>query len=155
MVVSSDLGDSTDVHPRHKKPIGERLARRCLFQRYSYPNRFKSLETVQSPTVIDGATQYYDTVFVDFSRPLATLDDKPVRGFEIEAADGKFYPATGRIEGRQVILTASSEGPLRLQGTPPRIRYGWQPFTRANLCGVAPYRMPVSTFEIRVNCRKH
>lgn len=155
MVVSSDLGDSTDVHPRHKKPIGERLARRCLFQRYSYPNRFKSLETAQSPTVIDGATQYYDTVFVDFSRPLATLDDKPVRGFEIEAADGKFYPATGRIEGRQVILTASSEGPLRLQGTPPRIRYGWQPFTRANLCGVAPYRMPVSTFEIGVNCRKH
>ncbi len=155
MVVSSDLGDSTDVHPRHKKPIGERLARRCLFQRYSYPNRFKSLETAQSPTVIDGATQYYDTVFVDFSRPLATLDDEPVRGFEIEAADGKFYPATGRIEGRQVILTASSEGPLRLQGTPPRIRYGWQPFTRANLCGVAPYRMPVSTFEIRVNCSKH
>lgn len=155
MVVSSDLGDSTDVHPRHKKPIGERLARRCLFQRYSYPNRFKSLETAQSPTVIDGATQYYDTVFVDFSRPLATLDDEPVRGFEIEGADGKFYPATGRIEGRQVILTASSEGPLRLQGTPPRIRYGWQPFTRANLCGVAPYRMPVSTFEIRVNCSKH
>ncbi len=155
MVVSSDLGDSTDVHPRHKKPIGERLARRCLFQRYSYPNRFKSLETAQSPTVIDGATQYYDTVFVDFSRPLATLDDEPVRGFEIEVADGKFYPATGRIEGRQVILTASSEGPLRLQGTPPRIRYGWQPFTRANLCGVAPYRMPVSTFEIRVNCSKH
>lgn len=155
MVVSSDLGDSTDVHPRHKKPIGERLARRCLFQRYSYPNRFKSLEMAQSPTVIDGATQYYDTVFVDFSRPLATLDDEPVRGFEIEAADGKFYPATGRIEGRQVILTASSEGPLRLQGTPPRIRYGWQPFTRANLCGVAPYRMPVSTFEIRVNCSKH
>ncbi|WP_300828314.1 GDSL-type esterase/lipase family protein [uncultured Rikenella sp.] len=155
MVVSSDLGDSTDVHPRRKKPIGERLARRCLFQRYSYPNRFKSLETAQSPTVIDGATQYYDTVFVDFSRPLATLDDEPVRGFEIEAADGKFYPATGRIEGRQVILTASSEGPLRLQGTPPRIRYGWQPFTRANLCGVAPYRMPVSTFEIRVNCSKH
>ena len=32
MAVSSDLGDSLDVHPRNKQPIGERLARWALLK---------------------------------------------------------------------------------------------------------------------------
>ena len=36
MVVSSDCGDSIDVHPRNKRPIGERLARWALSDTYKY-----------------------------------------------------------------------------------------------------------------------
>ena len=36
MVVCSDLGDSLDVHPRHKREVGERLAAQVLHERYGY-----------------------------------------------------------------------------------------------------------------------
>lgn len=36
MAVSSDKGDSLDVHPKDKRPIGERLARWALNQTYHY-----------------------------------------------------------------------------------------------------------------------
>lgn len=44
MVVSSDCGDSLDVHPINKKPIGERLARWALNQT-SWSNECGSLRT--------------------------------------------------------------------------------------------------------------
>lgn len=36
MAASSDYGDSLDVHPQNKKPIGERLARWALNTTYGY-----------------------------------------------------------------------------------------------------------------------
>ena len=38
MAVSSDLGDSLDVHPKHKQPVGERLAHWALNQTYGKKN---------------------------------------------------------------------------------------------------------------------
>lgn len=154
MVVSSDWGDSTDVHPRHKKPIGERLALRALNKEYSYEYKFK-IPDAKSPWVGEGsAVQHLDTVTLDFDQPLATSDGKSVRGFEVEGKDGLFYPATAVINGKQVIITASKEGTprQRIDEDPIKIRYGWQPFTRANLCGAGPHKLPVSTFEIMVSC---
>ena len=39
MAVSSDLGDPRDVHPRKKKPVGERLALQALEKHYGHPLR--------------------------------------------------------------------------------------------------------------------
>ncbi len=154
MVVSSDWGDSTDVHPRHKKPVGERLALQALNKEYSYEYKFK-IPDAKSPRVVEGSgTQYRDTVTLDFDQPLATSDGEAVRGFEIEGRDGLFHPATAVIKGTQVIITASDTLRQGVDEQPSRIRYGWQPFTRANLCGAGPHKLPVSTFEDRVGASR-
>lgn len=49
MAVCSDLGDSLDVHPRHKREVGERLAFSVLNRTYGHkvtPNgpRYQSMK---------------------------------------------------------------------------------------------------------------
>lgn len=134
MAVSSDRGDSTDVHPRHKKPIGERLAGLAL---HGDKAEFRSPEPLQG-------VRKGDAVVVGFDRPVTTCTGKSPVTFELAGADRIFHPAAVRIAGDKVTLSAP-EVP-----EPVWVRYGWQPFTRANLCGAGPHFLPVSTFEIEV-----
>ena len=46
MAVSSDKGDSLDVHPRDKRPIGERLAHWALHKEYGFSNLLPFRSTI-------------------------------------------------------------------------------------------------------------
>ncbi|MGL4328220.1 MAG: sialate O-acetylesterase, partial [Tannerellaceae bacterium] len=60
-------------------------------------------------------------------------------GFEIAGIDGMYYPASATINGNKVTLKANEVK------QPVSVRYGWQPFTRANLVNEA--LLPASTFS--------
>lgn len=135
MVVSSDLGDSTDVHPRHKKPIGERLALLALEE---VNKRWDANFHSPASNVI---TKDGNAAVIRFDLPVTTVDGKVPTTFELAGEDQIFYPATARIEGNKIIVSAPEVV------VPIYVRYGWQPFTRANLCGTGPYKLPVSTFK--------
>lgn len=137
MAVSSDLGDSTDVHPRRKKPIGERLALWALHKQSPWYHSPKVKGTLYNGR---GAVNIY------FDQPLASSDGEALRTFELAGEDGIFYPATAEIDSICRAVRVSSPD----VEDPYTIRYGWQPFTRANLCGTGPHKLPVSTFEIPV-----
>ncbi len=137
MAVSSDLGDSTDVHPRRKKPIGERLALWALHKQSPW---------YHSPKVKGTLYNGRGTVNIYFDQPLASSDGEALRTFELAGEDGIFYPATAEIDSICRAVRVSSPD----VEDPYTIRYGWQPFTRANLCGTGPHKLPVSTFEIPV-----
>ena len=139
MAVSSDKGDSLNVHPRDKRPIGERLARWALNKEYGYQN------LVPSGPLFKEAHAQKDQVIVEFNygEGLRPSDGKKLVGFEIAETEGLYYPATTVIQGNQIILHAK-------QVKKPRfIRYGWQPFTRANL--VNRDGLPASTFRAEVS----
>lgn len=140
MAVSSDHGDSLDVHPRCKQPIGERLARWALAKTYGQ-------HITPSGPVFSSVTLQADALIVSFlyADGLQTTDGKAPSCFEIAEEDGLFQPATAIIEGNTIRLTSSTIK------HPRYVRYAWQPFTRANL--VNGDQLPASTFrgEARTN----
>lgn len=140
MAVSSDHGDSLDVHPRYKQPVGERLARWALAKTYGQ-------HITPSGPVFSSVTRQADALIVSFlyADGLQTSDGKAPSCFEIAEEDGLFHPATATIEGNTVRLTSPT---LK---HPRYVRYAWQPFTRANLINAD--HLPASTFrgEVRTN----
>ena len=144
MVVTTDLGDSLDVHPLFKREVGERFARLALNERYGYTDitpcgpmpfgaRFKG----------DAVTVFFDNgrgMRAGQSGPVATAGDRII-GFEVAGADGIFAPAE---------VIATTDGSLTVKAAtvsePVSIRYGWQPFTRANLVNGA--NLPATTFRL-------
>ncbi len=134
MVVSSDLGDSLNVHPAHKKQIGERLARIALNKTYGFTHIIPSGPLYKSVRFKNGSGY----VNFDNDKGLKTSDGKAIRTFEVSEYEGLFYPAKAEIVGNEVKVSAPEVK------NPRFVRYGWQPFTRANL--VNEDNLPASTF---------
>lgn len=133
MAVSSDWGDSLDVHPRNKRPVGERLARWALSGTYGY-DILPSGPLFRNAVVVDNGMV---SVGFDYAKGMSASEGR-LTGFEIAEYDGLYYPAEAEIKGERVLLTSSEVK------NPKYVRYGWQPFTRANL--VNEDGLPASTF---------
>lgn len=135
MAVSSDQGDSLDVHPKNKKPVGERLARQALNRTYGMKTVVPSGPLFRSAEFRKGAAY----VSFDFANGMSSSDGKALRTFEVAETEGLFYPAKAEIVGDRIKVYSD-------QVKHPRyVRYGWQPFTRANL--VNAQGLPASTFR--------
>lgn len=134
MAVSSDQGDSLDVHPTHKQPVGERLGRWAL-------NQTNGHAVTPSGPIYNNVVKEGDNLVVSFTYGdgLRTSDGKSPSCFEIAEEDGLFYPALVKIEGNKVRLSSPEVK------APRYVRYAWQPFTRANL--VNKEGLPASTFR--------
>lgn len=137
MAVSSDRGDSLDVHPRYKREIGERLARWALNNTYGR-------QITPSGPLYRSVAFRENTAYVtfDYADGLHTSDGQPLRTFEIAEHDGLFVPAQAEIIDGKVKVWSEQIANPRL------VRYGWQPFTRANL--VNGDELPASTFRTEI-----
>lgn len=141
MAVSSDYGDSLDVHPTHKQPVGHRLAAQALHNIYGLRH-----VVPQGPAPRSVLATVPGTVDItwDHADGLTTADGLAPRTFEIAGSDGMYLAAEARITSdNHIILT-------NMKISRPRyVRYGWQPFTRANVVNGAS--LPVSTFGVEVD----
>ena len=137
MAVSSDQGDSLDVHPRNKKTIGERLGRWALNRTYDYK------QVVPSGPLFRSVEFSNDAAYLTFDNGegLHSADGQPLRTFEVAEIDGLFEPAVAEVEGNHLKVYSKKIK------NPRYVRYGWQPFTRANLVNKAG--LPASTFRTK------
>lgn len=135
MAVSSDWGDSLNVHPTNKQPIGERLARWALNKTYGRVQTLPSGPLYRSVVLGDGAA----FVLFDYADGMHASDGKALRSFELSEDGDHFYPAEAEVVGREVRVYSDKVKHPRF------VRYGWQPFTRANL--VNGSGLPASTFR--------
>lgn len=135
MTVSSDLGDSLDVHPRSKKEIGRRLAFSALHKTYKH-------QVIPSGPEVESAEFTPKEVYIHFryADGLKSSDDKPLRTFEVANVDGLYFPAEAILENGRIKLWNDSVL------YPGYVRYGWEPFSRGNL--VNRLGFPASTFKI-------
>lgn len=137
MAVSSDVADSLDIHPRQKKPVGERLARLSLCYDYGF-------DIVPCGPSIRRAVVEGDHVILefDFAKGLKASDSQTLRCFEVAGEDGCFVTAVAVIADDKVVLSSDVE-------SPEYVRYAWQPYTTANL--VNGENLPASTFFITIS----
>ena len=132
MAVSSDVADSLDIHPRQKKPVGERLARLAL--RYDYGFDIVPSGPAIRKAVVDGDKVVLEFEFAD---GLKSSDSQSLRCFEVAGDDWTFVPAEAVVADDKVVLVSGIE-------SPKYVRYAWQPYTSANL--VNGEDLPASTF---------
>ena len=107
MAVSSDKGDSLDVHPRDKRPIGERLARWALHKEYGFSNLLPSGPLFKSAQV-EGKQVVVDFLY---GKGLQPSNGKEIIGFDIAETDGLYYPAKATIQGERIILSGMAGNP--------------------------------------------
>lgn len=140
LTVSSDVGDSLNIHPTRKRIVGVRLARQALHHTYGFEKIVPSgPEPICATSLNDGR------VVVTFNRSegLCALTQLQTSWFELCNKNGQWFPARHvRILGDSIEL--SSPRVLR----PAQVRYAWKPFTRATIANGAG--MPCSTFLINV-----
>ncbi|SFH00734.1 GDSL-type esterase/lipase family protein [Pedobacter insulae] len=137
MAVSSDLGDSLNVHPVHKREVGERLARLALKNTYHQNIKASGPDAVK-------AIRKGNLIVITFNhaQKLQPSNGSILKGFEIEDDKGNRLLVKANIYKNEVHLTIP---PNRIV---VKVLYAWQPFTRANL--VNEVKLPASTFSITV-----
>lgn len=109
MVVTTDIGNAEDIHPRNKKTVGERLAFLAL-------NTGKVSPTFKDDKIANGKIVISFTPSVS----LVSQDGKALRGFEIAGDDRVFHAAAAEINGNKISVY-SKEVP-----EPKSVRYGWK-----------------------------
>lgn len=134
MAVSLDVGHPTDVHPKSKWVIGQRLAKIALAKNYGR-------DIPYSGPLLDFVNVKDNVLEVHFlhEKGLRTKDGKSILDIEIAAADKVFFPAESTIEND--VLKVWSKN-IKV---PRYIRYGYTSYTNGNL--VNENGMPASTFS--------
>jgi sialate O-acetylesterase len=135
-VVTTDLvANLRDIHPIEKRRVAERLALQALAGTYG-----RTDFTAQGPEFaglrVDGAR-----VEVTFrsARGLHTTDGQPPSHFLVAGADRNFFPASAKVEGDKLHLSAP-EVPA-----PVAVRFAWDEVATPNL--VNAQTLPVVPFR--------
>ena len=136
MAVSTDKGNPTDVHPTEKREVGQRLAYWALNETYGFSNVVPSGPLYSGVEFKKGAA-YVSFDYAEGLRP--AKEGEELLTFEIAGEDRRFYPATAVVEGNRVKVWSKEVK------NPTIVRYGWQPYTKANLVNGAG--LPASTFR--------
>lgn len=123
MVVSIDTAERKNIHPKAKKPIGERLARFALHNDYRMAD-VKTTGPKFSEQKINGSS-----ILVTFKNSDKGLKGKgEVKGFEIAGADKKYLPAQAKIIGNNQVELSNPQ-----ITNPQFVRYGWKNWIECNL----------------------
>src|SRR5215217_606053 len=105
MVVSMDVGEAKDLHPKEKRALGIRLARTALNLTYGIDTvdylgpHYKSMKIKNSTIII-----HFDKKSIRSG--LNTKDNKAPDFFFIAGADQVFHKAEARIEGATVVISS-------------------------------------------------
>jgi len=134
IAVITDVGDSKDIHPRKKQPVGERLA--FAARGIAYGDKIVYSGPIYRSSEINGGK-----VILHFDHTFSGLEARggELKGFAICGEDHRFFWAKAEIIGDLVVVT-SPEVP-----NPVAVRYGWADCPEVNLYNRAGF--PASPFR--------
>lgn len=114
--ITIDVGEARGLHPRNKKPVGERLALLALARTYGVRNIIDSGPVFKS-AIRDGAG--YRVAYEPSPSPLKAAP-AGLTGFELAGSDQVFHPADARIDGATVVVTSAAVA------NPVALRYAYR-----------------------------
>lgn len=134
MVVISDLGDTTDIHPRKKLEVGKRLGDLALTKHYGISNQ-----------ICEGPVAYSferndNRLFLSFDHAEGLFLSTEEKLFELAGTDGVFHVANQRVVNNQIELWSNEIE------YPTNIRFAWGNTSISNLFNSA--KLPASSFKI-------
>ena len=136
MVVTMDIGDPTNIHPKVKKPVSERLALLALKHTYGRSKLIAS-GPVYSEQKIKG--KKIRLSFTEIGGGLASRDGEPLTHFTIAGSNGKFVPANAEIDGDTIVVQSPQIS------KPKAVRFGWGSADMPNLMNKEG--LPASSFR--------
>jgi len=140
IVITTDIGDARDIHPRNKREVGRRLAGWALQDHYGRENDAAasprivgcSKTTVPDGVDVDVPTRAVRLTIADAMGGLETRDGKAPDGFAVQGPSGRWHWAEARIvEDGAAIVVWTDTVP-----DPVAVAYAWQNNPeRANVTG--------------------
>ncbi|MBC9796419.1 sialate O-acetylesterase [Sinomicrobium sp. FJxs] len=126
MVVTMDVGEAKNLHPKDKKPVGERLAGTALHKTYNDLDE-PYLGPHFQHVVFEGKKAVVSFIPETILSGLTTNDGKAPKFFQLAGKDQVFYPAAAKIEGNKIIVTSK-----RVK-SPVAVRYAFTNYPVTNL----------------------
>jgi sialate O-acetylesterase len=116
MAVTTDIGDTKDIHPKNKQEVGKRLAAIALNKTYGMNKEYSG--PMYQSFVTEG-----NKIIISFQHTGSgfMVKDKYgyIKGFEVAGADKKFHYAKAFIDGNKIIVMSDEVE------KPVAARFGW------------------------------
>jgi hypothetical protein len=134
MAITLDVGEPTNIHPKNKQAVGQRLSMWALGTVYGQ-------DTPTSGPLLTKHEIKGDKVILSFSHTDGGLKakDGTLKSFVIAGADKQWHDAVATIEGKNVIVTCAEVS------EPVAVRYAWKDSPEASLFNGAG--LPASQFR--------
>ncbi len=123
MVVTTDVGNATNIHPIDKQTVGYRLGLIAKAKTYG-ENKLVYSGPVYNHLKIkkDKIQLFFDDIDSGFKKPSEDLKE-----FEIAGNDQVFYPAEAKIDGKTIVVSSSKVK------NPVAVRFAWKAVPEPNL----------------------
>jgi sialate O-acetylesterase len=113
MAVTTDLGEADNIHPPDKQAVGHRLA--LAARALAYGEKVEDSGPIFRQATIEGGRMH---VYFTHGEGLRARTGA-LSGFEVAGNDGRFFPATAKLEDNAVTVSAASVA------DPKYVRYAW------------------------------
>ena len=135
MAITIDIGEPKNIHPQDKQDVGHRLAMWALATVYG------KKDIASSGPLPAGHERRGSEIVLSFTHTDGGLVARggDLRGFTIAGADGEWKPATAKIDGDHVVVSAPDVA------EPKFVRYAWENNPSVNLYNGAG--IPASPFR--------
>ncbi len=123
MVVTSDIGNTADIHPTNKLDVGKRFASIALNKTYG-----KTALPVSGPLYREMKVEGNKIrLYFDHAEQGLVSRGKELTLFEIAGQDQQFVPAKAKIDGSTIVVSA------RGVKDPAAVRFAWSNTAEPNL----------------------
>ena len=136
MAVTMDIGNAENIHPKQKKPVGERLALLALAKDYG------KTDLVYSGPIFTSFQIEENQIRLNFDHiggGLVSRDGQPLSYFTIAGEDKVFVPAKAQIDGDSILVSSDQVA------KPIAVRFAWGSADAPNLMNKAG--LPASSFR--------
>ncbi|MCC7492903.1 MAG: hypothetical protein IT204_11165 [Fimbriimonadaceae bacterium] len=128
MVVTNDIAEYRDIHPKNKQEVGRRLALIALANTYGKQDLVWSGPVFKELVIEEGRLR---VKFDHLGGGLQSRDGQPLNWFEIVGEDVDWTKADAVIDGDSVVLTSPAVA------KPTAVRFGWAKNAEMNLQNAA------------------